>query len=367
MAGVSDLPFRRLCQQNGADYSTAEMISAKPELLHTAYSAARLQFDLDPRYPKIVQLVGGDAALLAEAALLMQAKGADIIDLNMGCPAKTVAKQQAGSALLADLRQVEKILTAVVRAVNIPVTLKTRLGYHDGQPVIAEVARIAEACGIAALAVHGRSRAQRYQGEADYATIAAAKAKTRLPVIANGDIKSAEQAKTLLDRYGFDGIMIGRAALGDPWLFARCQTLINGCTSTTAHRQPPSRANTCTPTCVRTPTTPRYARPSTTPRIWTPNSPSFPAKTRKTMPPLTIRAAIEHSIAEYYALHENHDERITGLYDLIISEAEHAIISHIMQRCRDNQSHAARILGITRNTLKKKLTQHRIPYQSPQR
>ena len=228
MAGVSDLPFRRLCQQNGADYSTAEMISAKPELLHTAYSAARLQFDLDPRYPKIVQLVGGDAALLAEAALLMQAKGADIIDLNMGCPAKTVAKQQAGSALLADLRQVEKILTAVVRAVNIPVTLKTRLGYHDGQPVIAEVARIAEACGIAALAVHGRSRAQRYQGEADYATIAAAKAKTRLPVIANGDIKSAEQAKTLLDRYGFDGIMIGRAALGDPWLFARCQTLING-------------------------------------------------------------------------------------------------------------------------------------------
>lgn len=228
MAGVSDLPFRRLCQQNGADYSTAEMISAKPELLHTVHSATRLQFDPDPRYPKIIQLVGGDAALMAEAALLMQAKGADIIDINMGCPAKTIARQQAGSALLADLKQVEKILAAVVRAVNIPVTLKTRLGYHDGQPVITEVARIAEACGIAALAVHGRSRAQRYQGEADHAAIAEAKAHTRLPVIANGDIGSAEQAKALLERYGFDGIMIGRAALGDPWLFARCQQAING-------------------------------------------------------------------------------------------------------------------------------------------
>ena len=193
MAGVSDLPFRRLCQENGADYSTAEMISAKPELLHTAHSATRLQFAPDPRYPKIVQLVGGDAALMAEAALLMQAKGADIIDINMGCPAKTIARQQAGSALLADLKQVEKILAAVVRAVNIPVTLKTRLGYRDGEPVIAEV-----------------------------------KAKNRLPVIANGDIVSAAQAKNLLDRYGFDGLMIGRAALGDPWLFARCQAAING-------------------------------------------------------------------------------------------------------------------------------------------
>ena len=137
----------------------------------------------------------------------------------------------------------EKILAAVVRAVNIPVTLKTRLGYHDGQPVITEVARIAEACGIAALSVHGRSRAQRYQGEADHAAIAEAKAQTRLPVIANGDITSAEQAKTLLDRYGFDGIMIGRAALGDPWLFARCQALINGRTLPAAEKTAQIRAH----------------------------------------------------------------------------------------------------------------------------
>ena len=228
MAGVSDLPFRRLCQQNGADYSTAEMVSVKPDLLHTDLAQNRLQFDPDPHYPKIVQLVGGDPALMAEAALVMQAKGADIIDINLGCPAKTVARQQAGSALLADLGQVAKILAAVSRAVSIPVTVKTRLGYHDDQPTLFELAAIAEDNGIAALAVHGRSRAQKYNGTADHAAIGALKNRTRLPIIANGDIRDAAQAKTLIDRYGFDGIMIGRAALGDPWLFARCQALING-------------------------------------------------------------------------------------------------------------------------------------------
>ena len=228
MAGVSDLPFRRLCQANGADYSTAEMVSAKPDLLHTDLAQNRLQFDPDPHYPKIVQLVGGDPALMAEAALVMQAKGADIIDINLGCPAKTVARQQAGSALLADLGQVAKILAAVSRAVSIPVTVKTRLGYHDDQPTLFELAAIAEDNGIAALAVHGRSRAQKYNGTADHAAIGALKNRTRLPVIANGDIRDAAQAKTLIDRYGFDGLMIGRAALGDPWLFARCQAAVNG-------------------------------------------------------------------------------------------------------------------------------------------
>ncbi|MDO4643190.1 MAG: tRNA-dihydrouridine synthase family protein, partial [Cardiobacteriaceae bacterium] len=150
MAGISDLPFRRLCQENGADYSVAEMVSAKPDLLHTAYAENRLRFDTDSRYPKIIQLVGGDPALMAEAAMLMQARGADVIDINMGCPAKSVAKQLAGSALLADLKQVEKILNKVVHAVNIPVTLKTRLGYHDAQPNLSEVAMIAEDNGISA-------------------------------------------------------------------------------------------------------------------------------------------------------------------------------------------------------------------------
>ena len=220
MAGVSDLPFRRLCQQSGAHYTVAEMISAKPDLMDTRLSATRLQFDPDPASPRIVQLVGGDAALMAEAAQIMQAKGADIIDLNMGCPAKVVGKQQAGSALLGDEAQVERILRRVVSSVRIPVTLKTRLGTDEQHINIRRIARIAEDAGIQLLAVHGRTRAQKFRGQAQYTEIAAVKAQASIPVLVNGDISDAAQAKTLIDSYGFDGVMIGRAAQGNPWLLA---------------------------------------------------------------------------------------------------------------------------------------------------
>ncbi|UJF24187.1 tRNA dihydrouridine synthase DusB [Suttonella sp. R2A3] len=227
MAGVSDRPFRSLCQRYGADFSVAEMVSAKPDLMHTALSKTRLQFDEDPNYPKIVQLVGGEPALMAEAAQVMQARGADVIDINMGCPAKKVGKQSAGSALLADLKQVEAILCATVNAVTIPVSVKTRLGFNDDTYTLAEMTRIAQDCGIALLSVHGRTRAQRFRGQACYEPIAEVKANTQLPVIVNGDISSAEQANRLIDDYGFDGVMIGRAAQGNPWLFAECQARIN--------------------------------------------------------------------------------------------------------------------------------------------
>ena len=221
MAGVSDLPFRRLCQQAGAHYSVAEMISAKPDLMATQLAATRLQFDDHPAFPRIVQLVGGDAVLMAEAAQMMAEQGADIIDINMGCPAKVVGKQQAGSALLNDEQQVERILRATVDAVRIPVTLKTRLGSDEGRINIDRIGKIAENAGVQLIAVHGRTRAQKFRGAAQYAPIAALKQQLAIPVLVNGDIGDAAQAKALVDQYGFDGVMIGRAAQGNPWLFTR--------------------------------------------------------------------------------------------------------------------------------------------------
>ena len=219
MAGVSDLPFRELCQHSGAHYTVAEMISAKPDLLDTRLSETRLQFSNDPRYPRIVQLVGGDAGLMAEAAQLMTQRGADIIDINMGCPAKVVGKQQAGSALLANEAQVAAILRATVAAVKIPVTLKTRLGVDDAHINIARIGNIAAEAGVQLIAVHGRSRAQKFRGNARFAEIGALKQALPIPVLVNGDIGDAAQAQALVRQYGFDGVMIGRAAQGNPWLF----------------------------------------------------------------------------------------------------------------------------------------------------
>lgn len=227
MAGVSDLPFRRLCQQSGAHYSVAEMVSAKPDLMDTDLAATRLQFDNLSGLPRVVQLVGGDAALMAQAAQIMVDKGADIIDINMGCPAKVVGKQQAGSALLSDEAQVAKILEETVKAVDVPVTLKTRLGPDCGRVNITRIARIAEDAGVQLLAVHGRSRAQKFRGEARYEEIAELKQHLRIPLIVNGDIDSAAKAKALIERYGFDGVMIGRAAQGNPWLFAAIRRLLD--------------------------------------------------------------------------------------------------------------------------------------------
>lgn len=162
MAGISDLPYRRICQRFGSHYTIAEMVSARPELLATEQTQTRLQFDDNPNFPKIVQLAGGDPFLMAEAAQLMQAKGADVIDINMGCPAKKVGQQNAGSALLSDLPQVEKILRATVNAVKIPVTLKTRIGFTDDTLTLDTVGKMAEDTGITAITVHGRTRAQRF-------------------------------------------------------------------------------------------------------------------------------------------------------------------------------------------------------------
>ncbi|WP_163560005.1 tRNA dihydrouridine synthase DusB [Halomonas sp. NO4] len=218
MAGVTDRPFRQLCRRLGAGLVVGEMVTADPALWHTRKSRQRLDHRGEPG-PRSVQIAGGDAAMLAEAARLNVEQGAEIIDINMGCPAKKVCNKAAGSALLRDEALVGEILEAVVAAVDVPVTLKIRTGWCAASNNGVRVARLAEAAGIQALAVHGRHRQQRYSGTAEYDTIAAIKAAVSIPVFANGDIDSPEKAAAVLDYTGADAVMIGRAAQGNPWIF----------------------------------------------------------------------------------------------------------------------------------------------------
>jgi tRNA-dihydrouridine synthase B len=228
MAGITDRPFRRLARRFGAALAVSEMVSARPELRTSRKTRLRLDHSGEPG-PISVQIAGADPALLAEAARLNADLGADIIDINMGCPAKKVCNAYAGSALLADEALVARILEAVVGAVRVPVTLKIRTGTSPGQRNALRIARIAESAGVQLLAVHGRTRACLFEGEAEYDTIAAVKSAARIPVIANGDIGTPEAARRVLAYTGADGVMIGRAAHGRPWLFgAVARYLANG-------------------------------------------------------------------------------------------------------------------------------------------
>ena len=218
MAGVTDKPFRVLCKRLGAGLCVSEMTTADPRLWHTQKSRLRRDHEGEPA-PVSVQIAGYDPHMLAEAARFNVDHGAQLIDINMGCPAKKVCKVDAGSALLRDEALVARILAAVVAAVPVPVTLKIRTGWDRDHRNGVAVARIAEASGIKALAVHGRTRADLYQGEAEYDTIAAIKSAVQIPVLANGDIDSPEQAARVLQATGADAVMIGRAAQGRPWIF----------------------------------------------------------------------------------------------------------------------------------------------------
>ncbi len=218
MAGVTDRPFRQLCRHLGAGLVVAEMLTSDVRLWHSRKSRLRMLHDGDPE-PRSVQIAGGDPQMLAEAARRNVELGAQIIDINMGCPAKKVCNKAAGSALMKDEKLVGQILDAVVAAVDVPVTLKIRTGWDRDNRNGVNVARIAEQAGIAALAVHGRTRADLYTGEAEYATIAAIREAVSLPLFANGDIDSPEKARAVLDATGADAVMIGRAAQGRPWIF----------------------------------------------------------------------------------------------------------------------------------------------------
>ncbi len=218
MAGVTDRPFRRLCLQMGAGLVVSEMVTSDTRLWNTRKSRLRLDHTGEPE-PRSVQIAGGDPVMMAEAAKCNADMGAQIIDINMGCPAKKVCNKSAGSALMKDESLVKDILTAVVKAVDVPVTLKIRTGWSPEQRNALTVARIAEDCGIQALAIHGRTRACMYNGEAEYDTIADICTKVSIPVIANGDITSPEKARQVLDYTGAQAVMVGRAAQGRPWIF----------------------------------------------------------------------------------------------------------------------------------------------------
>ena len=218
MAGVTDRPFRLLCRRLGASIAASEMVTSDVRLWQTPKSRRRLDHDGEPE-PRIVQIAGGEASMMAEAALRNVALGAQIIDINMGCPAKKVCNRAAGSALLRDEALVAEILATVVRAVEVPVTLKMRTGWDASHRNGVAVARLAEECGIAGLAIHGRTRADLFRGEAEYDTIRAIKQAVRIPVFANGDIDSGVKARAVLEETGADGVMIGRAAQGRPWIF----------------------------------------------------------------------------------------------------------------------------------------------------
>ena len=218
MAGVTDRPFRQLCRELGAGYVVTEMVSSNPLLKHTRKTKLRSNFEGEPA-PLAVQIVGSDPDTLAQAAAYNVGLGAQIIDINMGCPAKKVCGKLGGSALLSDIVLVEAILKTVVARVDVPVTLKIRTGPDNDNRNGLEVARIAESCGIAALAVHGRTRADRFNGQAEYETIRNICQGTSLPVFANGDVTTAEQARYVLDYTGAAGLMVGRGAQGNPWIF----------------------------------------------------------------------------------------------------------------------------------------------------
>jgi tRNA-dihydrouridine synthase B len=218
MAGITDRPFRRLARRYGAALAVSEMVSSRPELRTSRKTLLRLDHAGEPG-PVSVQIAGSDPAMLADAARFNVDRGAQIIDINMGCPAKKVCNVAAGSALLSDENLVARIVESVVAAVDVPVTVKIRTGPDPQRRNAGRIAAIIEAAGAQALAIHGRTRACMFEGNAEYDTIAEVKARVRIPVIANGDISTPEHAKRVLELTGADAIMIGRAAQGRPWLF----------------------------------------------------------------------------------------------------------------------------------------------------
>ncbi len=218
MAGVTDRPFRQLCKKLGAGMAVSEMVSSNSLLWGSEKTRRRANHDGETE-PRAVQIMGADPAMMAEAARYNADNGAQIIDINMGCPAKKVCNVAAGSALLQNEKRVGEILDAVVGAVAVPVTLKIRTGWDTNNRNGVTIARIAESAGIQSLAVHGRTRACAYKGEAEFDTIAAIKAAIGIPVVANGDITTPEKARAVLDYTQADAVMIGRAAQGRPWIF----------------------------------------------------------------------------------------------------------------------------------------------------
>lgn len=240
MAGITDRPFRQLCARMGAGLTVSEMLSSNPRVWHTAKSQKRMDHS-DEKGIRSVQIAGSEPELMAQAAQMNVANGAQIIDINMGCPAKKVNKKLAGSALLQHPEQVERIVQAVVEAVDVPVSLKIRTGWDPENRNGVLIAKIAENSGIQSLAVHGRTRACMYKGHAEFDTIRAIKRAVSIPVVANGDIDSPQKAKAVLTHTQADAVMIGRGAQGNPWIFKE----INHYLREGTFLPPPSKEELC--------------------------------------------------------------------------------------------------------------------------
>ena len=227
MAGITDRPYRDICRSYGAGLTVSEMITSDPSLIHTRKTQLRLLQQDEPE-PRSVQIVGTDPITMAKAALFNEKNGANIIDINMGCPAKKVCNTAAGSALMRDPPLVKQILTAIKNEVDIPVTLKIRTGWDKSQRNAIEIAKIAEECGISWLVIHGRTKKQAYTGYAEYETIRQIKQNTSLPIIANGDISTVEDAAFILQYTGANGLMLGRITHGQPWIIKEINHALNG-------------------------------------------------------------------------------------------------------------------------------------------
>ena len=245
MAGVTDQPFRLLCRELGAGLVISEMVTSNPALFHTRKTQLRLNHKGESE-PRAVQIAGANPIQMAEAAIFNVENGAQIIDINMGCPAKKVCNVLAGSALLRDEKLVAKILESVVNAVGVPVTLKIRTGWDKNSRNALQIAKIAESSGIQALTVHGRTRACAFTGIAEHETAGEIKTKVNIPIIANGDITTPEAAAEILKTYNVDGIMIGRAAQGNPWIFREINYYLK-----TGNKLAPPDANELCNTLVR--------------------------------------------------------------------------------------------------------------------